>query len=387
MKYLKYLLFAILPFVFVTNVYASDDWSGYNWAQNQPDKIEVFNFVSDDGVWTFPSNFYNSTKTSAWGFNGYTTSGWSGYNLTQYSATGWSYTSYTNSINFHYSGLDFTSSNDYITIKGQLFPTNEVGADFFNRISFYMDLNYGASSTSACTTSVDKYSRAYFVNFTCSFPRTTSIILSFHFNDYVTTNQGGLFMIRSDWSDVIYSDDNTSIITGSVNNASNSIINNQNSNTNTIINNQNQNQAQTNENLNNINDSLNNDEAPDTSTAFSDIKLDSDNAVSDLVLMPITYINRILSLSKNTCASYSIDFGIFNSDYKLTFPCIKVENYLGSNLWAIIDYLICFFMIYEIILLFVSVYEDITSLRDTYEGLYEPKHEYKGYKPKHGSDD
>ena len=157
-------------------------------------------------------------------------------------------------------------------------------------------------------------------------------------------------------------------------------------NTQNIIDNSNKNQQETNDRLDNINGSLNDDTAPDTNSAFSDIKLNTNSAISNLVLMPINYLNRVLTLSQNTCSVYSIDFGIFNSNYKLNLPCINLENYFGSVWWNVIDYLICFFMIYNIIMLAISAFEDITSLRDSYESLYQPKHADTGYKPKHGGD-
>lgn len=157
-------------------------------------------------------------------------------------------------------------------------------------------------------------------------------------------------------------------------------------NTQNIIDNSNKNQQETNDRLDNINGSLNDDSAPDTSNAFSDIKLNTNSAISNLVLMPINYLNRVLNLSKNTCTTYSLDFGIFNSDYKLNLPCIKLENFFGAQWWNVIDYLICFYMIYNIIMLAISAFEDITSLRDSYDSLYQPKHADTGYKPKHGGD-
>lgn len=164
------------------------------------------------------------------------------------------------------------------------------------------------------------------------------------------------------------------------------IINNQNNNTQNIIDNQNSNQQQTNDRLDNINDSITDETSPDVSNAFSGVELDTSNVVSDLVLLPINYLQRVLNLSSDICSSYVLDFGIFNSDYKLTLPCINLSEFFGESIWTTIDYLICFFMVYNIAMLCISAFEDITSLRDTYNGLYQPKHAYTGYKPKHGGD-
>lgn len=141
-----------------------------------------------------------------------------------------------------------------------------------------------------------------------------------------------------------------------------------------------------NENLNEqkkTNDTLTDETAPDTPD-FKDIDISSDTPVSDLILMPINYLNKLINVFSGTCSDYVLDFGIFNSDYKLTLPCIKGEKYLGANLWKIIDMFICFFMCFNIGMLAVTIFNDWTSLRDTYDSLYEPKHVYR---PKHGGGD
>ncbi len=174
-----------------------------------------------------------------------------------------------------------------------------------------------------------------------------------------------------------------------ISNQGQNIMNNQDKNqqqTNSRLDDLNNKQNQTNSKLDDVNNSLKDDSAPDVDNTFSDIKLNTNSAISNLVLMPINYLNRILTLSNDTCSTYSIDFGIFNSNYKLNLPCIKLESFFGNYWWNVIDYFICFFMIYNIIMLAISAFEDLTSLRDSYDSLYQPKHSDTGYQPKHGGD-
>lgn len=220
-------------------------------------------------------------------------------------------------------------------------------------------------------------------------------LLSLNFTSYDATSAITGSIVGGNDKIINKIDESTNSITGSIIGGKNDIINNQDKNNQDLIDNQNKNhqeqiendnknQQETNERLDGIKDSINDDTPPEVNNAFGDIKLDKDSAISDLLLLPIKYLQRILNLSSKTCSSYSLNFGIFNSDYILKMPCINLENFFGSQLWATIDYLICFFMIYEICMLFVSAFEDLTSLRDTYDSLYQPKHAEGEYQGKHG---
>lgn len=236
MKKLKYLLF-LFTFLLITDVNAADSWTGTNWASNSPSRIEVFGYRNENGTITYPYSSYQPVSVSAFNFNGYRANGWNGYAFNQSSGTGYSLTQYTNSFNLIYNNYSFTSGGDYVTLKGQIMPSNQVGIDILKNLSWYITANYGSSNVSDCVTNTGEVDNMYFANFECSFPRTNSLVISLHFNNYTTYNQGAQFMIRNDYSDVMYSNDNTSIITGSIGGASQGIINNQNQNTQDIINN------------------------------------------------------------------------------------------------------------------------------------------------------
>ena len=123
--------------------------------------------------------------------------------------------------------------------------------------------------------------------------------------------------------------------------------------------------------LNNDNVSINGNDVPTASFSFP---------ISNLFTMPIT-----LAQSYNgTCTPYNVPFRGQN----ITFPCINIQNYLGSNLWTIIDMLFVFGMIISIASLLRSVYIDFTTLNDTvfnsYYGNDSTYYDYANYNKKHG---
>lgn len=139
-----------------------------------------------------------------------------------------------------------------------------------------------------------------------------------------------------------------------------------------------------NSSINNMNDSLKDESAPDVQNdLFSGISSDdeSNSPVSDLILMPLTLMNAYVDGFSSTCNSF--DLGSLYG-HNIVLPCINVEDYLGSNLWALIDIMFSLFLVYNIGLMCVSMYESITSLEDGFRGLYTPRHADTGYTPRHG---
>lgn len=114
---------------------------------------------------------------------------------------------------------------------------------------------------------------------------------------------------------------------------------------------------------------------------YLDLDYASDTPISDLLLMPLTLINKFIDGFNGSCSDYSLGSLLGTS---LVLPCINVEDHVGSNVWSIIDGLCSIFLIYNIGLLFVHMYDSITSLNDGFDELYTPKHADVGYTPKHG---
>ena len=128
---------------------------------------------------------------------------------------------------------------------------------------------------------------------------------------------------------------------------------------NTIIN---QN-TQINNSINDVNSSLNNDSVDTADSKASEwaSKSLSDNAVANMVTMPITLLQAYLNGLNGTCSSFSL--GTLY-DHELTLPCINLSSYFGSTLWGVIDILFSGFMIYALGKKFVKIFNDFTNLRD-----------------------
>lgn len=306
MKKLKYLLF-LFTFLLITDVNAADTWTGTNWASNSPTRIEVFGYRNENGTITYPYSSYQPVSVSAFNFNGYRANGWNGYAFNQSSGTGYSLTQYTNSFNLIYNNYSFTSAGDYVTLKGQIMPSNQVGIDILKNLSWYITANYGSSNVSDCVTNTGEVDNMYFANFECSFPRTNSLVISLHFNNYTTYNQGAQFMIRNDYSDVMYSNDNTSIITGSIGGASQGIINNQNQNTQDIINNNTQNTQDIIDNQNSNTQDIINNQNQNTQE-----QIESQKVCQQIDKSNILIFNKYLN-SNGQESDSSLDIGI--TDY------------------------------------------------------------------------
>lgn len=105
-----------------------------------------------------------------------------------------------------------------------------------------------------------------------------------------------------------------------------------------------------------------------------DLDLNSNSPVSDLLTMPLTILNKVFDITDDTCVPYELPFDFSGGNNTITFPCIDLEDYLGHDVYTILDTILCFYMCYQIGLMCVSIYEGITSLRDGFYGLYEPKH-------------
>ena len=138
--------------------------------------------------------------------------------------------------------------------------------------------------------------------------------------------------------------------------------------------------------INNVNSSLTDETSPDANNdLFSGITTDdeSNSPISDLILLPLTLLNAYVEGFSSTCNSF--DLGTLYG-HNLVLPCINVDDYLGSNLWGLIDVICSIFLIYNVGMMCVSMYESITSLEDGFRGLYTPRHADSGYKPKHGGD-
>lgn len=115
--------------------------------------------------------------------------------------------------------------------------------------------------------------------------------------------------------------------------------------------------------INGVNSSLNNDSVDTADSKASEwaSKSLSDNAVANMVTMPITLLQAYLNGLNGSCSSFSLGtlYG-----HELTLPCINLSSYFGSTLWGVIDILFSGFMIYALGRKFVKIFNDFTNLRD-----------------------
>lgn len=118
-----------------------------------------------------------------------------------------------------------------------------------------------------------------------------------------------------------------------------------------------------------LNDSINDDSAPDSDSFISDLQnlTPSSTPITDLLTMPLTLMNAMLTGINGTCSTYNLGtlYGV-----QLSLPCIDLEELLGSGLWTILDGLCAFFMIMGIGRLCIRIYENITSLNDPLNMIY-----------------
>ena len=122
-----------------------------------------------------------------------------------------------------------------------------------------------------------------------------------------------------------------------------------------------------------INDSI----TDDTGVADSDLEdlfsefQESNTPISDLLTMPLTLIQAYIDGMSGTCQDISLG-RLYGAN--LVIPCINIQEYIGSNLWSIIDVLISLFMIYNLSQLFITAFDGITSLNDDFQVLYGARH-------------
>lgn len=173
--------------------------------------------------------------------------------------------------------------------------------------------------------------------------------------------------------DAMTAQDNTQQIINNQNINTQDIINNNTQNTQNIINNQNANQQQTNQRLDDLNsntqetNNIMKDDTIDTDFQNSTLnnlngQMATNNVISDLLLLPVTMYQKIInSLNSNQCASFNLG-SLYGTN--LVLPCIQVQNYIGVNLWNVIDLIFCGMFVLVIRKKFVDIFNNMTNLKD-----------------------
>lgn len=125
-----------------------------------------------------------------------------------------------------------------------------------------------------------------------------------------------------------------------------------------------------------INNSINDESDADTGGFLEDIDQDySNNPVSDLITMPITFLQRLNNNVSGSCITWNLGSLLGTN---LTMPCINLQQILGSTLYNLIDMAICLFLAYNLGLMCVTIWNNMTSLKDDFDDMYSPRHAYNG---------
>lgn len=132
---------------------------------------------------------------------------------------------------------------------------------------------------------------------------------------------------------------------------------------------------------NNQTNTIKDESDANTSGFLQDVQQDyTNNPVSDLITMPITFLQRLNNNINGSCTTWNLGSLLGTN---LTMPCINLSNILGSTLYNLIDMAICLFLAYNLGLMCVTIWNNMTSLKDDFDDMYSPKHAYNG---KHGGD-
>lgn len=128
--------------------------------------------------------------------------------------------------------------------------------------------------------------------------------------------------------------------------------------------------------INKTNDTIKDESDANTSGFLQDIHQDySNNPVSDLITMPITFLQTLNNNVSGSCITWNLG-SLLGSN--VTMPCINLQEIIGSNLYNLIDMAICLFLAYNLGLMCVTIWNNITSLKDDFDDMYSPKHAYQG---------
>lgn len=234
-------------------------------------------------------------------------------------------------------------------IKGKF---GQYGNANFNQLVDNVQMTYNNNANfETCTFTADNSSSGQLYNFTCSMPQGNTNLFSLKFRTKnVFSTQFSNKMLIVNKLDITCGGSGVTDTTTIENNQQTIINQNE-----TIINNQNE-----------TNDLLTDSSTPSSSSVdsfFNNIKqlIPTNETISDLLLLPIRLMTKLIYGIGSNCVPHQMEF-FYNQP--LTWPCIDLSTFLGSNLWTTIDLLICGFMIYRIAMKMIQIYNAILLFND-----------------------
>lgn len=118
--------------------------------------------------------------------------------------------------------------------------------------------------------------------------------------------------------------------------------------------------------INDVNNSITSDTTPsgsDTNSAYSnfDNSTAQNGVITSLITLPIQLFTNINNSVNQSCTRF--DMGTLLGT-RIYFNCINPSNYIGSQLWGVIDILMSGFLVWHIAKKFIKVFENLSSLKE-----------------------
>lgn len=181
--------------------------------------------------------------------------------------------------------------------------------------------------------------------------------------NFYTTGNIPVNFIQTSYKLEINRKENKNVTSENLQNATDSIINNQNQNNNALRSDINDGVDHIVDSQNNINNSINNSNVDDPSSSINSFQnmLATNGVITQLVTLPVTLFTKVLNSVNGTCSNYNLG-SLLGTD--LILPCINIQSYLGSTLWSVIDVLISGLFVYAISRKFIKVFENLSSMKD-----------------------
>lgn len=267
-------------------------------------------------------------------------------------------------FNFSVNKVAGTSTEPVVGVRSVLVANNSA--------SFVC--TFGSASSNNSTWEHQVYSAVCPVNLTDSGLVTATVNMQTVNGSYSTSYEGiidGHFTFVNDSPNVNVNVDNSGSNANRDANFGN-LINDNRANTQYITNNDNTNTNKIIDSQEEIKDAITDDTGGEVSSSwFEQFEDNSNNPVSSLLTMPITLLQSYMDGFDSSCSPVNLG-SLYGTD--IIIPCINIDQYLGSNVWSLVDSLFTIFMVYNIAMLCVSIYEGITSLDDEMQYLYSPQH-------------
>lgn len=115
--------------------------------------------------------------------------------------------------------------------------------------------------------------------------------------------------------------------------------------------------------LTSIDSTLNNSSVDSSDSTLNSLKsqIPTNSVISDLLLLPVRFLQNFVNSLGSSCSQFSLG-SLYGTN--LYMPCINLENYLGSAIWATIDLILSGLFVYSLRKKFIEIYQNLTNLKN-----------------------